>query len=101
MSLKIHDLYIFIKNVNIASQPDVDAIVNAANAKLPPGSSMRFTKSGNKLQENDKPEDRIFYQYIIKLTENIKSSRWLYLKFQQEFSVIPKLMPLNWFLIQF
>ncbi len=48
-----------------------------------------------------KPEDRIFYQYIIKLTENMKSSRWLYLKFQQEFSVIPKLMPLNWFLIQF
>ena len=49
MSLKIHDLNIFIKNVNIASQPDVDAIVNAANAKLPPGSSMRFIKSGNKL----------------------------------------------------
>jgi|TARA_B100000700_G_C14926619_1_gene799763 hypothetical protein len=49
MSLKIHDLYIFIKNVNIASQPDVDAIVNAANAKLPPGASMRFIKSGNKL----------------------------------------------------
>ncbi|ADF50515.1 hypothetical protein ZPR_0154 [Zunongwangia profunda SM-A87] len=43
MSLKIHGLYIYIKNVNIASQPDVDAIVNAANAKLPPGSSMRFT----------------------------------------------------------
>tara|TARA_B100002052_G_C15342308_1_gene358787 strand:- start:283 stop:426 length:144 start_codon:yes stop_codon:yes gene_type:complete len=46
MSLKIHDLYIFIKNVNIASQPDVDAIVNAANAKLPPGVNNTIYKIG-------------------------------------------------------